>query len=298
MNHQRQRMGGKHSRATLMVIGVALALVTTACGSSSTTSSPSSSPSVAPSSAVAASPTAGAPAASAPVASAPAATVPASSAPAASSPAASAPAATVPASSAPAASAPAASAPATTVDTTSDDAVKVLGLMKKSLLTPKEVGTGFTAADTPADNAATPTACGTKSVLALYPNVLRSGEVITSGETAQFQEQLSLFVDTETAQAAFKAQVAGITCSKGSISGTPVTFGALQDVTSQVGGEKAVAATVSFDGATGVLIAVGSGSTTVGYTFLAATGTDTSKLPNPLDLAKKATAKVLAAGLG
>ena len=176
--------------------------------------------------------------------------------------------------------------------------MKVLGLMKKSLLTPAEVGKGFT--NGPAYSAASTSTppCGGKSVVSLYPNALRSGIFIVSGETVQFEESLSLFVDTETAQKAFAAQIAGVTCSKPKVNGTAVTISAGQDVTAQVGGEKAIAYEVTIGADSGVLVAVGSGSLTIGFTFVAAGGTDTSKLPNPLDLAKKATAKVIAAGLG
>ncbi|MET3807522.1 hypothetical protein ABIB25_004548 [Nakamurella sp. UYEF19] len=36
----------------------------------------------------------------------------------------------------------------------------------------------------------------------------------------------------------------------------------------------------------------------IGYTFLAAAGTDTNTLPDTLELVQKATAKMLARGLG
>lgn len=291
-------------RAAVLPAGVALTLLITGCSKSTPVAVPAS--------------TSAAPVASAPVSSAPASTAPVSSAPA-SSPAQSAPLSSAPGSTTPAsapASGPATSAspapasgpasspassgelPVATVNTTDADAVKALSAMNAALLTAPEVGTGFTKSPPVAQDTNQKLPCGGSSASALYPNALRAELIAAKGDSVQFQESLRLDLDAATSIKAFDTTVAGLNCSKGSIAGTPVTIGAPHDVTASVGGSKAVAWEVTIAGASGVLVAVHSGSTSIGYTFLVATGTDAATLPNPLTVAKKATAKVIAGGLG
>ena len=192
-----------------------------------------------------------------------------------------------------------------TVDTTDAEAVKALGVMNAALLTPVEVGTGFVKGSyTPPNPTDTSVKlpCGGVSTAVLFPNALRTGTNMTKGNSLQFQESVSLFTDTKTAVAAFAAGAAGVSCAKGSIGGTPVTFTTGQDVTAEVGGDRAMAWAVVVDPSgeadKGVLIAVTSGSMTAGYTFVAAAGFDSSKEATPISLAKKATAKLIRAGVG
>lgn len=190
------------------------------------------------------------------------------------------------------------SLPVATVNTTDANAVQALSAMNSSLLTAAEVGAGFTKSPPVAPDTSRKLPCGGYSAAALYPNALRAELIAAKGNRVQFQESLNLYLDAATSTKAFDTSVAGLSCSQGAIAGTPVTIGRSHDVTASVGGSKATAWQVTIDGATGVLVAVSSGSIFIGYTFLAATGTDPATLPNPLALAKKATAKVLAAGLG
>ena len=189
--------------------------------------------------------------------------------------------------------------PEATVNTPSADALKVLGLMNDALLTPAEVGTGFTKAQYVAPKPKDPTKlpCGTLSAAALYPNALRTGATADQGQAAEFIESASLFLDAATAGKAFQANVDGVSCTKGDLNGATVEISQGQDVTSQVGGDKAGAWSITFEGYQGVLIAVTSGSLVLGFTFIADSSTDTSKLPNPLALAKAATEKMLATGV-
>jgi hypothetical protein len=187
-----------------------------------------------------------------------------------------------------------------TVVTDDANAKKVLALMDAGLITPAEVGKGFvkqpfTPRD-PSDHAAK-MPCGQPSTAALFPNALRTGTDLVQGQNAEFEESVTLYLDAATAGQAFEADVAGVTCDKGDISGTPVTISKPQDVTAEIGGSKAVAWSIEAGGSRGVLVAVNSGSVTIGFTFLAAPNADTSKLPNTLDVAKKATAKLLATGV-
>ncbi len=191
--------------------------------------------------------------------------------------------------------------PAITVDTTNANALKALEVMNSALLTPAEVGAGFVKGPyTPPDpkDTSVKLPCGGTSTAALFPNALRTGTNMTKNQTLQFQESVSLLTDTKSAAGAYAAGVAGVSCAKGSIDGTPVTFSKGQDVTAQVGGDSAMTWSVVIGNDSGVLVAVRSGSLTAGYTFIAAGGADTAGEASPLSLARKATTKLTAAGLG
>lgn len=161
-----------------------------------------------------------------------------------------------------------------------------------------EVGTGFTKSPSVAPDLKQPLPCGGTSSDQLYPNALRTELIAAKGNTVQFQEAVKLFLDPATAESAFTTSAGGLDCAKGSIGGTAVTIGKAQDVTATVGGTKSTAWEISLDGATGTLILTHAGSVVVGYSFLAATGTDPTTLPDAISVAKKATAKLIAAQLG
>ena len=174
--------------------------------------------------------------------------------------------------------------------------------MNSALLTPAEVGTGFVKGPyTPPDPKDTSVSlpCGGTSTAALFPNALRTGTNMTKNKSLQFQESVSLFTDAKTAGRAYDTAVAGLSCAKGSIEGTPVTITKGEDVTAQVGGDRATTWNVVIGSeGSGVLVAVTSGSMTAGYTFIAAAGVSSAGDASPLSIAKKATTKLIDAGVG
>lgn len=71
-----------------------------------------------------------------------------------------------------------------------------------------------------------------------------------------------------------------------------------QNVAADVGGDKALTITAEHGVLTGVLISVKPQAFVIRYVFLAAKGTDSTSLPNPIELARAAATKPLAAGSG
>ncbi|AZI59012.1 hypothetical protein EH165_13505 [Nakamurella antarctica] len=138
--------------------------------------------------------------------------------------------------------------------------------------------------------------CGQPATFLQFPNVLRAGTNVVLGQSVQFQEAVNLYVDAATASAAYDYAVAGLACGDGKIGSTAVTISEPEDVTATVGGDSATTWTVGIEGETGVLVSVLSGPLIINFTFIAAAGADSSALPDPLELAKAATAKLIAAG--
>lgn len=190
--------------------------------------------------------------------------------------------------------------PEQTVDTESPNALAVLAKIDKALLTPQDLGSGFVqgtyAAPDPSDTGST-LPCGQVNTSVAFPNALRTGTVLTLGQSAQVQQAVSYFLDEETASAAFSYAVAGISCTDANVGGTAATVSEPQDVTADVGGGTAIAWTVQIGTDSAVLIAVLRGSTSVGYTFAVPGNSDVNTLPNPVEVVALATQKLIAAGL-
>lgn len=190
--------------------------------------------------------------------------------------------------------------PEQTVDTESPDALAVLAAINEALLTPQDIGNGFVqgtySAPDPSDTGST-LPCGQVNTSVAFPNALRTGTTLTLGQSAQFQQAVSYFLDDETASAAFSYAVAGISCTDAKVGGTTATVSEPQDVTADTGGDTAIAWTVKIGTDSAVLIAVLTGSTTVGYTFAVSGNSDVATLPNPVEVVALATQKLIAAGL-
>ncbi len=187
------------------------------------------------------------------------------------------------------------SLPEITVQTTSAEARRIVSAVNAILLTPAELGKGFTKRTyTPPDPKDTSARlpCGQVNTAAQFPNALRTGTEIVKGNSVQFDEAVSVYLDTKTATSAFAAAVAGVSCNNGKIGTTPVTVISARDVTAEVGGDQARAWKLGLGPDSVVLVGVRTGLISVGFTFIVAASADTSVLPNPLDIAKVATERL------
>ena len=195
---------------------------------------------------------------------------------------------TTPAASSP----PASTAPASTTKTsesvTADQA-------KAALLTLQDVGSGFTTAQFKPSTDPLPCAPNNPPLEQQIPSTLEVGTAfLRSG--AAFGEDLRFYPDTATAQHVLTVAANGLNCPSGNLTLTnkpeKVNFGAIQDVTSAVGADKAVAVeghTASLDIA---LVGCQLGRVVVLFSFLRAKSVPTSKLPNPITLVSTAVQKI------
>jgi hypothetical protein len=134
---------------------------------------------------------------------------------------------------------------------------------------------------------------------AIYPPETLVGSQIDSADLqAQFKEELRIYADEATANSVTSFVGHGFACASGTLvdadgSTHDVQLTPLQDVTSELTGATEAAewqlTSTSYDI---VEIVARQGNVIVVFQFVAVSGADTSKLPNPLDVAKAAVAKL------
>jgi hypothetical protein len=190
-------------------------------------------------------------------------------------------------------------APATTAgDTTTSSDASVEEQARAALLTPEEVGPGFTAGDWTPSDPADPAPCGTPSVDATVPASVEAGTVMALATTSQaLREEISLYDDEEEADTAFTTGTTGLNCPTGTVTfsdGTtaPLSIVAPVDVTNEVGGDQALAWQLQGGGIQGVLVAVKLSVIVVTFQFTAP-DTATNLQPEPLAVAKAGMDKIL-----
>ncbi|GEM_PF-6835930 len=159
--------------------------------------------------------------------------------------------------------------------------------------------TGFTLTDgqfTPTP-ASSPLPCGQSSPDVAFPPALQVGSDIESASPqASIVEDLSFYADAATASQAFQAGVQGVSCSNGNVqapSGSiPVQLQNPTDVTSQVGGDKAIQVEISGSGIQAVIVAATKDNAIVTFQYATTPDADLSKLPNPTQLAALGIQKI------
>jgi len=169
------------------------------------------------------------------------------------------------------------------------------------LLTPAEVGTGFTAGTytpttkpEPCDPAGTPP-LDTR----IPPQVAVGVEADNASPQAVFEEQITSYSDAATATRALATGEQGFGCTAGTVyytDGTKasVTISAKQDISTEVGMpvDAAVTWSLSNSDLQGALVVVRIGQVIIALTFSSPAGADTAKLPDVQTVTKLALAKV------
>uniref|UniRef100_UPI0015F0477C hypothetical protein n=1 Tax=Pseudonocardia pini TaxID=2758030 RepID=UPI0015F0477C len=163
--------------------------------------------------------------------------------------------------------------------------------LRPFLLTPAEIGPGFTAGDEPKPDPATPTLCGGPGVVAQFPYAVRVGAAAENA-TGLIQETVSVYGDDGTAEAAYRASVEGMSCSQGTVSGRPAAIAPAEDLTFDLPYAEATGWRVGGEGFDVVMIAVRDGSVVMNFTVLAPED-GLSALPDPLVVAQNGTQKLL-----
>jgi hypothetical protein len=196
---------------------------------------------------------------------------------------------------------PTTAAPATTAaatSTTASNEASVEELAQAALLTPAEVGQGFSAGTWTPSDPAVPSPCGTPSVDSTVPAGVQVGTVIGLASTDQaLQEEISVYNDSEEATQAFGVGTTGLSCTAGTVTfkdGTKaaLTISAPVDVTGDVGGDQATAWQLRGGGIQGVLVAIVQSGIVVTFQFTAP-DTATELQPGPLTVAKAGMDKIL-----
>lgn len=170
-----------------------------------------------------------------------------------------------------------------------------------ALLNAADIGSGFALGTyTPSKDAQPCAAKGSPPLNQEVPPTVSVGrEFDNATAQAALQEEISVYPDVDTAKHALDVGTAGMTCSTGTIyhdDGTTdsVTISAAQDMSAALGLPVDAATSWSLSNQTlqGTLLVVRTGAVLTALSFAAAAGTDDSKLPDALAIAKAAISKV------
>jgi hypothetical protein len=211
---------------------------------------------------------------------------------------ASSPAATSPAPTSPAASSPTGFPPTSSSPTASSSAITQAEL-DAALLDPGDIGHGFVLGTYRANDSGGP--CeppGTPSVDQRVPPQLSAGRTFDSRTvSAEITQNAAIYATPAEAARAFTLAVRGESCRHGTLSnGMQVTISPGQDVSAQVDGNvagKSTAWRLSSGSIRAVIVATLSGRVANACIFVAAADVNTSRLPDPVAVAKAAFDKLL-----
>jgi hypothetical protein len=192
--------------------------------------------------------------------------------------------------------APTAAAGRATAPSAPTDTADPVERLRAALLGPADVGPGWAEGLPPVPDPSTPAPCGGPGTVARFPDALRVGSTVT-GPVDGFivQEALSVYGDADTAQAAFRAGVAGLDCGQGTLHGEPVVITPAEDLQVDVGGDRASGWQVGSDATDAVLVLVQAREAVFTFAYVAPAGTAPADRADPLALTRTAVQRVLAA---
>jgi hypothetical protein len=165
--------------------------------------------------------------------------------------------------------------------------------LRPFLLTPDEVGPGFTAGQEPRPDPATPAVCGGPGVVAQFPSAVRVGASFDGPRPGVLlQETVSVYGDVGTAEAAYQATLDGLGCTEGALSGEPVVLAPAEDLTVDVPADRATGWQLGGQGFDLILISARSGELVVTFAFISPLG-DPGDLPDPLAVSRAGVEKLV-----
>jgi hypothetical protein len=167
--------------------------------------------------------------------------------------------------------------------------------LRGSLLGPDDLGLGWSSGVPPLPDPATPAPCGGPATVARFPDALRVGSTVNGPPGFVVQEALSVYRDTGTARAAFRAGVAGLECGHGTLHGSSVTIAPVEDLHAEVGGDAASGWKVGSDALDAALVLVQAREAVFAFAYVAPAGTAPGARPDAGALSRTAVARSLAA---
>ncbi len=165
--------------------------------------------------------------------------------------------------------------------------------LRPFLLTPAEVGPGFTAGQEPQPDPATPAVCGGPGVVAQFPYAVRVGASFDGPRAGVLlQETVSVYGDVGTAEVAYQATLDGLACDEGTLSDEPVVLTPAEDLTIDVPADRSTGWQIGGQGFDMILISSRSGELVVNFAFISPEG-DPGDLPDPLAVARAGVEKLI-----
>ena len=167
--------------------------------------------------------------------------------------------------------------------------------LRGALLGPGDLGPGWRRGAPPVPDPSTPAPCGGPSTVARFPDALRVGSTVDGPAGGVVQEALSVYGDADTAEAAFRAGLAGLECGQGTLHGAPVTIAPAQDRRADLGGDRASSWQVGSDTVDAVLVMVQAREAVFSFAYVMQPGAAAAARLDPLALSRAAVARALAA---
>jgi hypothetical protein len=194
------------------------------------------------------------------------------------------------------ASTPASTPPASSAPASGDPSVTQADA-NAALLSPTDLGTGFTAAQFSPSSDPLPCTPNDPPLEQRFHSTVEAGTaMVTQAQDVGLSEELRVYADADTAKQVLQAAAHGLDCKQGTLNLTgtaeTVTFGKTEDVTSDVGAESAIAVQATSSKYGIVLVGCKLGRLLVLFSFLSDKTADTSKLPNPITIAAKGITKI------
>jgi hypothetical protein len=167
--------------------------------------------------------------------------------------------------------------------------------LRGSLLGPDDLGSGWSSGAPPLPDPATSAPCGGPGTVARFPDALRVGSTVNGPPGFVVQEALSVYRDTGTAQAAFRAGVSGLGCGHGTLHGSSVTIAPVEDLPAEVGGDAAAGWKAGSEAIDAALVLVQAREAVFAFAYVAPAGSAPGARPDAGALSRTAVARTLAA---
>jgi hypothetical protein len=164
--------------------------------------------------------------------------------------------------------------------------------LRPFLLVPEEVGPGFGPAREPVPDPSVPAICGGPGVVARFPSAVRVGVGIAGpSDGVLVQETVSVYGDEATAEAAYRANVEGLSCSEGTSPDGPVVITPAEDLSVDVPADESTGWQIGGTGYDLVLVAVRNDEVVMNFAFVAPEGRSDG-LPDPLAISRTGVQKL------
>jgi hypothetical protein len=164
--------------------------------------------------------------------------------------------------------------------------------LRPFLLAPADVGPGFGAGQEPVPDPSVAAICGGPGVVAQFPAAVRVGVgIVGPSDGVLVQETVSVYGDEATADAAYRANVDGLSCSEGTAADGPVVLTPAEDLSVDVPADESTGWQIGGTGYDLVLIAVRNDEVVMNFAFVAPEGRS-ADLPDPLAISRTGVQKL------
>jgi hypothetical protein len=164
--------------------------------------------------------------------------------------------------------------------------------LRPFLLDPADVGAGFGPGQEPVPDPSVPAICGGPGVVEQFPSAVRVGVgIVGPSDGVLVQETVSVYGDEATAEAAYRANLDGLSCSEGTSPDGPVVLTPAEDLSVDVPADESTGWQIGGSGYDLVLIAVRADEVVMNFAFVAPEGRSDG-LPDPLAISRTGVQKL------